>query len=586
MVKARKNVKKVGKTAKTVKTKYLKKTVGNENAVKGKAKELEKTATATQAVAGAAVAKPVKPVKTSYKGPKHALISVFDKTGAVVFARALRDAGFEIMSTGGTAELLKKNGIAVREISDYARSPEIFGGRVKTLHPRVFGGILFKRGDAVHEKERKRERIEPIDVVAVNFYPFEETLASGAPASEVIEKIDVGGVALARAAAKNYKHVCVVVDPRDYERVAAEIKASGGSVSDKTRAELAARAFARTAAYDYAIKEFFEGEAGLKKRGADFPEEIVLRLEREGELRYGENPHQKAAAYKFFGANKPGLFDAPLLQGKKMSFNNYLDANAAIALIREFRLEPPTAVIVKHNNACGGATAKTLSQAFEQALACDPISAFGGVFAFNRPIDLKTAKACVRQFAEIVIAPKIDERALNVFKQKPNLRVLDCARLMEVKPDREYRSVAGGMLVQEPDEELAGDWRVVTKRKPTAREEKALEFALRFVKHERSNAIVIASEKQLVGVGAGQTSRVDAVRVAVEKARRAQLKTKGCVLASDAFFPFRDCVDEAARAGITAIIQPGGSIRDEESIAAANERRIAMVFTGTRHFKH
>ncbi|MFH0973425.1 MAG: bifunctional phosphoribosylaminoimidazolecarboxamide formyltransferase/IMP cyclohydrolase, partial [Candidatus Micrarchaeota archaeon] len=274
------------------------------------------------------------------------------------------------------------------------------------------------------------------------------------------------------------------------------------------------------------------------------------------------------------------------LQGKKMSFNNYADANAAIALVKEFKDEAPTAVIVKHNNACGGATAKTLSLAFEQAFETDPVSAFGGVYAFNRPLDVKTARACVRQFAEIVIAPKIDEKALHVLKQKPNLRVIDSNRLMEQKHDKEYRSVVGGMLVQEPDEELAADWRVVTKRKPTAREEKALEFALRFAKHVHSNAIVVSSEKQLVGVGAGQMSRIDAARIAIDKARIAGLKTKGCVLASDAFFPFRDGVDEAAKAGVTAVIQPGGSLRDEEVIKAADEHKLAMVFTGTRHFRH
>jgi phosphoribosylaminoimidazolecarboxamide formyltransferase/IMP cyclohydrolase len=519
---------------------------------------------------------------------KRALLSVFDKTGIVTFARALRDAGYDLVATRGTAELLKRNGLAVREVSEYTRAPEFFGGRVKTLHPKIFGGILFKRGNAQQEAERAREKIEPIDLVAINVYPFEEAVASGAPLDEIIEKIDVGGVALTRAAAKNYASVCIVVDPRDYDAVASEVKQAGsaGGVSEKTRAELAARAFARTAAYDYAIKEFFEGVAGMRKRGADFPKEIVLRLERADELRYGENPHQKAAAYKFFAGSKAGLFDAPVLQGKRMSFNNFLDANAAIALIKEFKDDAPTAVIVKHNNACGGATAKTLSQAFEQAFACDPVSAFGGVYAFNRPIDSKTARACVRQFAELVIAPRIDERAMGVFKQKPNLRVLDSSRLMEAKHEKEYRSVAGGMLVQEPDEELAADWRVASKRKPSKREELALEFALKFVKHTRSNAIVIASEKQLVGVGAGQMSRVDSVRIAIDKAHRAGLKTKGAVLASDAFFPFRDGVDEAARAGITAVVQPGGSLRDEESIKAADEHKIAMVFTGMRHFRH
>ncbi len=545
----------------------------------------KKQAAAASAAAAAAAAPKPQLAKTSYRGPKRALVSVYDKTEVVNFVRALRDAGYEILSTGGTADLLKRNGIAVREIADYARSPEIFGGRVKTLHPRIFGGILYNRYDAAHEKEREREKIEPVDLVVVNLYPFEETLASGAPLADVIEKIDVGGVALVRAAAKNCASVCVVVDPKDYDRVAAEIKQHNGNTTEKMRAELAARAFARTAAYDYAIKEFFEDEAGMKKRGAEFPDEIVLRLQREGELRYGENPHQKAAAYKFFGG-KPGLFDAPLLQGKKMSFNNYADANAAIALIKEFKDEAPTAVIVKHNNACGGATAKTLSLAFEQAFETDPVSAFGGVYAFNRPLDVKTARACVHQFAEIVIAPKIDEKALHVLKQKPNLRVIDSNRLMEQKHDKEYRSVVGGMLVQEPDEELAADWRVVTKRKPTAREEKALEFALRFAKHIHSNAIVVSSEKQLVGVGAGQMSRIDAARIAVDKAGIAGLKTKGCVLASDAFFPFRDGVDEAAKAGITAVIQPGGSLRDEEVIKAADEHKLAMVFTGTRHFRH
>ncbi len=572
------------KHAKHASVKHLKKESKKTKGLTGAAGRSDAIAARIAKAAQVEAAKP-KLAKTSYKGPKRALVSVFDKTGIIVFARTLRDAGYEILSTGGTAELLKKNGIAVKEISDYTHSPEVFGGRVKTLHPRIFGGILYNRFNATHEKEREREKIEPVDVVVVNLYPFEETLAHGANVFEAIEKIDVGGVALVRAAAKNCSSVSVIVDPKDYDRMAAELKDNNGIITEKTRTELAARAFARTAAYDYAIKEFFEDEAGMKKRGAEFPDEVVLRLQREGDLRYGENPHQKAATYKFFGG-RPGLFDAPRLQGKKMSYNNYLDANAAIALIKEFKDEAPTAVIVKHNNACGGATAKTLSQAFEQAFATDSISAFGGVYAFNRPLDVKTAKACARQFAEIVIAPKIDEKAASVLKQRPALRVIDCTRLMEQKPDKEYRSVAGGMLVQEADDELANDWRVVTKRKPTAKEEKALEFAMRFAKHTRSNAIVLATEKQLVGVGAGQMSRIDSVRISIDKAKRAALKTKGSVLASDAFFPFRDGVDEAARAGVTAIIQPGGSLRDEESIKAADEHRIAMVFTGTRHFRH
>ncbi|HVU50811.1 MAG TPA: bifunctional phosphoribosylaminoimidazolecarboxamide formyltransferase/IMP cyclohydrolase [Polyangia bacterium] len=513
---------------------------------------------------------------------ERALVSVSDKAGLVEFARGLSAAGLEILSTGGTARTLAAAGVPVREVSDFTGAPEVLDGRVKTLHPRVHGGIL-GRPTAAHRAEMKQAGFVNIDLVVVNLYPFRETVARGAPFEEVIENIDIGGPAMIRSAAKNHERVAVVVDPADYGRVLAEIQ-SAGEVSAKTRYDLARKAFAHTAAYDGAIASHLGRLASPEGPLADFPETLHLSASLERALRYGENPHQKAAFYALEGAPGPSLAKAEVLQGKELSYNNLLDLDAAMRLCAEFAL--PAAAIIKHSNPCGAAVAEAgVAEAYRRARETDPVSAFGGIVAVNRPVDGELAREMSETFLECVIAPSYAPEALQLLSTKKNLRLLKYDFPGDAPGAVEYRSVTGGLLVQTRDRDTAkaADAKVVSKRAPTAAELADLDFAWRVCKHVKSNAIVFVSGGRTLGVGAGQMSRVDSTRIAISKARAS---LKGCVMASDAFFPFRDSVDEAAKAGAVAVIQPGGSVRDEESIAAADEYGMAMVVTGERHFRH
>ncbi len=511
-----------------------------------------------------------------------ALISVSDKTGLVDLGTGLRKLGIEILSTGGTARSLRDGGVVVREVSDFTGFPEILDGRVKTLHPLVHGGLLGRDTDS-HRQEMRKAGIDPIDLVVVNLYPFRQTVARGAPFDEIIENIDIGGPAMIRSAAKNHERVAVVVDPADYGRVLKEI-ADLGAVSGQTRFELCRKAFAHTAAYDGAIAGYLGRLDQPTAAPTEFPATMhpFLRLERT--LRYGENPHQKAAFYATDGAKGPSLTRAEVLQGKELSYNNILDLDAAMKLCGEF--SAPAAVIVKHTNPCGVAlSADGVTAAYRRARETDPVSAFGGIVAVNRPVDAELAKEMAETFLECVIAPDFLPEAREALAAKKGLRLLK-GTLGAMEPGEwELRSVAGGMLVQTRDAEtsaVAGA-RVATRRAPTPKELEDLDFAWRVAKHVKSNAIVFVKDGRTVGIGAGQMSRVDSVRIAVSKARAPLV---GTVLASDAFFPFRDGVDEAAKAGITALVQPGGSVRDQEVIAAAEERDVAMVFTAERHFRH
>lgn len=508
---------------------------------------------------------------------QRALLSVFDKTGIVDFARALKGMGIELISTGGTAKLLKENNLPVREVSSLTGFPEMMDGRVKTLHPKIHGGILAKRSNEEHMEQAKRQGIELIDLVVVNLYPFKQTvLKENASLEEIIENIDIGGPALIRAAAKNFEDVTVVVNPQKYSQVLSEIK-SRGEVSEKTRAALSAEAFEHTAFYDSLIAEYL-GKRFVSDKG--FPSTLAIGLEKLMDLRYGENPHQKAALYaRVF---EKGLVGAKQLQGKELSYNNILDADSALALVKEF--QEPACVIVKHNNPCGVGVGERLLSAFEKAFSTDPEAAFGGVIAFNKECAAETAKKISETFFEVVLAPSFSSDAVQAFSEKKNLRVLDARDSFGSDQNNfSFRSVSGGALVQENDEALYASFNVVSKRQPTEQETKALLFAWKVAKHVRSNAVVYAAEDRTVGIGAGQMKRVDCLKLVRQHAGE---KTRGCVLASDAFFPFRDSIDLAAQHGITAIIQPGGSLRDAEVIAAANSHGMAMVFTGTRHFKH
>ncbi len=506
---------------------------------------------------------------------RRALISVSDKRGIADFARRLRSLGVEILSTGGTMSYLQKEGIEVRGVSEYTGFPEILEGRVKTLHPRIHGGILARRDKDLHMEDLEEAGIEPIDMVVVNLYPFEETVARGCSLEEAIEEIDIGGPSMIRAAAKNYRDVAVVVDPGDYPRIVEELERNRGALSLETRFELAKKVFALTSRYDSAIYSYLEGI------GEGLPEGYPLFLTKVQDLRYGENPHQKAALYRW----EEGLVSrAKKLQGKELSYNNILDMDAAYRVVSDF--EEPCIVIVKHNNPCGVAVAPTIKEAYRKALSCDPVSAFGGIVASNRVIDGETAEIMAEIFLEVVVAPGFDERALQVFGKKKNLRLMEAPG--EGGGAYEMRSVDGGILLQSRDRLIIGreDLKVVTENRPLEREIEDMLFAWKVCKHVKSNAIVFAREGQTIGIGAGQMSRVDSVRIGIMKAKEAGLDLKGCVMASDAFFPFRDSIDMAAREGIRAIIQPGGSVRDEEVIKAANEHGLAMVFTGVRHFRH
>jgi phosphoribosylaminoimidazolecarboxamide formyltransferase/IMP cyclohydrolase len=517
-----------------------------------------------------------------------ALISVSDKTGLIDFAGRLARRGIEILSTGGTARALREAGVAVREVSDFTGAPEILDGRVKTLHPRVHGGILGRPTDE-HRAQMREHGLDAIDLVVVNLYPFRETVARGAPFDEVIENIDIGGPAMIRSAAKNHERVAVVVDPADYGRVIADIE-GGGEVSAGLRFELCRKAFAHTAAYDGAIAMHLgklSGHPSVPGAAlADFPTSLHPELHLNRVLRYGENPHQKAAFYASAGARGPSLARAEVLHGKELSYNNILDLDAAMKLCAEF--SAAAAVVIKHTNPCGAAIApdgEGVLSAYRRARETDPVSAFGGIVAVNRLVEAELAKEMAETFLECIVAPDFSPEALALLSVKKGLRLLKG----EIGPgdpaELELRSVAGGVLVQSRDAATSPvpEGRVVTRRPPTAAELVDLDFAWRVAKHVKSNAIVFAGGGRTLGIGAGQMSRVDSVRIAVGKARSS---LEGSVLASDAFFPFRDGVDEAAKAGIRAIVEPGGSVRDQEVIAAADERDIAMVFTGERHFRH
>ena len=521
---------------------------------------------------------------------ERALISVFDKSGLTDFVKQLAASGIEIVSTGGTARLLRDEGIAVRDVSDLTGWPEMLGGRVKTLHPKVHGGILFRRGNEGDRQQTAEHKIAPIDLVVVNLYPFEATAAKAdLTAEELIENIDIGGPAMLRSAAKNFESVAVVTDPADYAAVAAEIKAHG-EVSLATRLNLARKVFALTSRYDGKIATELErlsassGSIELTRPPA-LPDRLHFAFTRRQELRYGENPHQQAALYAAAGVASTGLAAARQLQGKELSYNNLADLEAALALASEFHR--PAAVIVKHNNPCGTAEQDTLVESYTKALACDPVSAFGGVMAFNRPIDAATAAEVAKLFVECIAAPGYEPAALEQFATKKNLRLLQLPPAESVGRNTEWelKRISGGILVQEQDRhELAEtDLKIVTKRAPTREEIEAMLFGWKVCKHVKSNAIVFARAGQTVGVGAGQMSRVDSVKIAVMKA---QLPLAGSVVASDAFFPFPDGVEEAAKAGATAFIQPGGSVRDPEVIAACDRLGLAMVFCGVRHFRH
>ncbi len=520
---------------------------------------------------------------------QRALISVFDKTGVVEFAKRLAAQKIEILSTGGTAKLLREAGIAVRDVSDFTGWPEMLGGRVKTLHPKVHGGLLFRRGHTEDEKQAAEYGIAPIDLVAVNLYPFEATAAkAGLRATELIENIDIGGPTMLRSAAKNFESVTVVTDAADFERVASQIE-SAGETTLATRLELARKVFARTSRYDGMIATELErlsagsGRVALEAKPV-LPEFVHIVLRRQQELRYGENPHQAAALYVPAEHAPQGLAAAKQLQGKELSYNNLVDLEAARSLAAKFK--NPAAVIIKHNNPCGAAERETLIDAYLKALACDPVSAFGGVLAFNRAVDTAAAEEVAKLFVECIAAPGFADRAKEIFAAKKNLRLLELpAGGLEPERELQLKRILGGMLVQQPDlgEIKDDDLRMVTKRAPTAEEMHAMRFAWKVAKHVKSNAIVFAKDGATLGVGAGQMSRVDSVRIAVMKA---QSSLAGTVVASDAFFPFADGVEEAAKAGATAVIQPGGSVRDAEVIAAADRLSLAMVFTGMRHFLH
>jgi phosphoribosylaminoimidazolecarboxamide formyltransferase / IMP cyclohydrolase len=502
-----------------------------------------------------------------------ALISVSDKTGVAAFARVLEGQGVDIISTGGTAELLRKEKIPVREISNFTAFPEVLDGRVKTLHPRVHGGLLYKRGNAKHEAEARECGFDPIDLVVVNLYPFEATVAKrGVALAEAIENIDIGGPSMIRSAAKNYESVTVVVDPSDYDAVLENMHDNDGETTLKLRERLAIKAFNRTAEYDRAIANFLNKEQATE---ASFSLSLPLAMR----LRYGENPHQHAALYGDFEK----CFEK--LQGKELSFNNILDISAATNLIAEF--EEPTLAILKHTNPCGVGSDADLRKAWNKAFATDKQAPFGGIIVCNRPLTELLAKVISEIFSEVIIAPDFEIEARAILQKKKNLRLI---RLLtpakEARPTTDLRSVCGGVLVQDAD--LAGEItrNVVTKRRPTKTELNAMLFGWRVVKHVKSNAIVYAKSDRTLGVGAGQMSRIDASRIAVWKANEAGLSLKGSAVASDAFFPFPDGLIAAAEAGATCAIHPGGSIRDKEVIAAANERKMAMIFTGIRHFRH
>ncbi len=519
---------------------------------------------------------------------RRALISVSDKTGIAELAVQLTQRGVEIISTGGTAKLLAQEGVASTPIETFTGFPEMLDGRVKTLHPKVHAGLLAVRDNPAHQAVMREHQLAYIDLVVVNLYPFEATITQPHVAfAEAIENIDIGGPTMLRSAAKNFHDVTVVVDPDDYKPLLDEMDAHHGAVSHDFNKRLAQKVFAATSYYDALIAEYL---ADALPDAPLFPATRSFGFRKVQDLRYGENPHQQAAFYKSARPAEPCITIAKQLHGKELSYNNYLDADAALELVKEFA--EPAVIIIKHTNPCGAATAVSLHEAYQRALATDPLSAFGSIISVNRPLDAATARAIAELFVEAIVAPAFEPAALELLKAKKNLRLLkvdglaDWARAStKTGSDLALRSVVGGLLVQERDTQMVADTaiRCVSAAQPTAAQHAALRFAWKICKHVKSNAIVLARDTELVGVGAGQMSRVDSVHVAVQKARK---DVRGCVLASDAFFPFRDGVDEAARAAVAAIIQPGGSVKDDEVIAAANEHGIAMLFTGMRHFRH
>jgi len=513
---------------------------------------------------------------------RRALISVSNKDGIVDLARQLERLGIELLSTGGTAGLIAEAGIAVTEISDYTGFPEMMAGRVKTLHPKVHGGILGRRG--VDDAVMQQHGIAPIDLVVINLYPFQQTIANpDCSLEDAIENIDIGGPAMVRAAAKNHASVTVVVDPADYAQLLREIEA-GGEVAEPTRFSFAIKAFEHTAQYDGAIANYF-GRKVQSPEEAEFPRTLNLQYRHAQAMRYGENPHQAAAFYTADGNREPSVANAVQLQGKALSFNNIADTDAALECVKQF--EAPACVIVKHANPCGVALADTILDAYRRAYSTDPESAFGGIIAFNRPLDDATAQAIIeQQFVEVIIAPGVDGQASASVAKKENVRLLVCEAWQESPARLDFKHVNGGLLVQNADQALYRGLDIVSDLRPDEAQLRDLVFAWQVAKFVKSNAIVYARDTMTIGVGAGQMSRINSARIAAIKAEHAGLQVPGSVMASDAFFPFRDGIDAAHEVGISAIIQPGGSLRDDEVIAAANEHGMAMVFTGMRHFRH
>lgn len=507
-----------------------------------------------------------------------ALVSVSDKTGVVDLARRLTNMGYEIISSGGTCKLIRDNGIEVVEVSDYTGFPECFDGRIKTLHPKIEGGILFQRSNKEHVKHAKEIGIAPIDIVVCNLYPFREKYNSKSTHEEIIENIDIGGPTMLRAAAKNYVDIAVVTEPKDYELILSELEEKGG-VSLDTKTKLARQVFNHTAQYDAMIANYFNEKAGIS-----YPEQLTLTFDKKQDLRYGENPHQTAAFYQQVREDVGLLSDAEQLHGKELSYNNISDANGGLETLREF--SSPTVVAVKHGTACGVGSADTILEAYKKAYEADPISIFGGILLSNEILDLPTAELISKVFMEVVIAPDYEPKALEVLTKKKNVRILKLSNISAVsKKSFVGKTVSGGLLVQSADLSLFEDaeLEVVTKHTPDEKQMKDLVFAMKLVKHAKSNGIVIAKDEKSLGIGTGQVSRIGSLNIAVGQAGE---QAQNAVLASDAFFPFSDCVEAAHDAGITAIIQPGGSVKDQDSIDAANRLGIAMVFTKQRHFKH
>ncbi len=514
---------------------------------------------------------------------RRALLSVSDKSGIAELAQALHAQGVELLSTGGTARLIAEQDLPVTEIADYTGFPEMMAGRVKTLHPKVHGGILGRRG--TDEEVMQAHGIEPIDMVIINLYPFQSTVANpDCSFDDAIENIDIGGPAMVRAAAKNHASVTVVVDPADYNLVLADMAANHGMVTAQTRFSLAIKAYEHTASYDGAIANYF-GCMLQETHENQFPRTINFQFKHVQGMRYGENPHQNGAFYAEAGINDASISTAIQLQGKALSYNNIADTDAALECVKQF--EQPACVIVKHANPCGVAVDADIHNAYQRAFSTDPESAFGGIIAFNRKLNAKTAQAIIdRQFVEVIIAPEVDEEANTIVASKQNVRLLSCGQWQAAPYRLDYKRVNGGLLVQDVDAALYDKLDVVTECKPSEQQMQDLLFAWQVAKYVKSNAIIYAHNNMTIGVGAGQMSRINSARIAAIKAEHAELQVAGSVMASDAFFPFRDGIDAAAEVGIAAIIQPGGSMRDDEVIAAANEHGMAMVFTGMRHFRH